>query len=216
MARIKNWTKNNASELWGQWLAMFNDEEEAIITAIWIANRLVKDKAKSTKRKFYSIKDAWIKKHQNDLTSGRIAREESLPCRLCEGTGTLEFNLTCSHCYGSGEHEGYYENDTCHTCDGEGYFPAGDCPKCQGTGKYKTWNLYEHRFDLNGNPYCFHSYAEPDKLDDEPGADCEEYGGRFGEEELNEMALPMSGLLKLLTYIAAAKWKLQLYDGRYE
>ena len=41
------------------------------------------------------------------------------------------------------------------------------------------------------------------------------FGGRFEGAELKSLALPMSGLLKVLRYVAAALWKMQCYDGRY-
>jgi len=224
MARLKNWTKITKELLWEKWLENFTNEEEAIVTAVWIGNRLVKEKAKSTRRKFYSLKDEWIKRHQNYLTEGRIAREESLQCRLCDGAGKLEEDVICWHCFGSGEHDSYYDPyeednyyfDECNTCNGLGHFPKGECPKCNGTGKYRAWNLYEHRFDLDGQKYCFHSYTRPSKLSDEPGADCEEYGGRFTQEELDDLALPMSGILKILDHVARSRWDMYFDTDTYK
>ncbi len=80
MSRMKNWTKLTNEELWVQWRAMFNNDEEAIVTAIWISNRLVKDKEKSTRKKFYSLKDEWIAQHQGRLIIGKVVRDESRTC----------------------------------------------------------------------------------------------------------------------------------------
>jgi len=186
MARIKGWTTRTDEDLFHQFVRNFINEEEAIAHAIWMGNRLVKERAKSTKKKFYSLKDEWLNRHEDCLIEGRIAREEGKTCWDCGGTGTIDEDNQCS--------------------------------SCQGTGKYRTWNLYEHRLEVAGQRYTFHSYVRPKHLSDEPGADCEEYGGRFSEEELGELALPMSGILKILGYVAKVYWGLQFstYSGRYE
>lgn len=208
--RIKLWSRTPAQKLYGQWVSQFDSEEEAIATAIWIANRLVKDKAPSTRRKFYSIKDEWLKRHADDVIEGRIAREEAKPCWTCEGTGEVG-QQECWDCDG-----GYrWNGDECWTCDGLGTV-GPECPKCCGTGVYQSRHLYEHRLVVAGTTYSFHSYIKPPNLSEEPGADLEQYGGRFTDDELKELALPMSGLLKVLT-VAAHNWGLEFdrKTGRY-
>jgi len=200
---------------------MFSNEEEAIVTAIWIANRLVKDKEKSTRRKFYSIKDEWITRHQDRLVIGKVVRDESLVCRECGGSGHSPGG-PCPRCYGTGTEGGsddrYDPEAECSACDGKGRFPPGPCQRCGGTGKYRVSILYEHLFDIDGTHYTFHSYTKPAHLCDDPGADCEIYGGRFSQDQLDEMALPMSGILKILGYVARAQWSMQFdkYSGCYE
>ena len=179
--RIKNWTKFSAKELFEIWVSLFENEREAIDTAVWIGNRLVKDKAKSTRRRFYSIKEEWMLQRRSYLTSGQKVREESLECRSCCGEGKRK----------------EFGDDKA--------FSLIECNRCHGTGKYRTWWLYLHTFNIDGQEYSFHSYVKPHLLSDTPGEDKEDYGGRFTEEELNDLALPMTGLLKILGYVAN-KW----------
>jgi hypothetical protein len=183
MPRIKNWTKLNATALWRAWAAQFNSEVEAEATAIFAANRLVKDKARSTKRRFYSIKDEFIRRHLADLVLGQKVRDEIRECWACDGTGE-DYGCTCQ--------------------------------RCDGTGEYSRRTLYLHRFVIEGSQYAFHSYEAPISLSDEPGEDLESYGGSFSEAELEDLALPMSGLLRMLGYVAVAKWHMQRAGDRYQ
>lgn len=184
MPRIANWTKLKAADLWRSWSAQFDNETEAIATAIFIANRLVKDKAPSTKRRFYSLKDEFIKRNQHSLTMGQAVRDEVRECWDCDGTG----------------------DDWCWD---------GPCEKCGGTGIYSKRTLYLHKFIIGGQAYSFHSYQEPISLSEEKGEDLESYGGKFSESELADLALPMSGLLRMLAYIAVTRWHMKFVKDRY-
>lgn len=177
--RIERWTRLSAGELWLAWRAQFESDDDAIMTAVWIGNRLVKAKALSTRRLFYSIKDAAIVRYGE---GGSRAREEK---------------WICYHCV-------------------EGIDAYGDpCERCGGSGVFKAKWLYLHEFKVAGQVYRLHSYVEPKVLSDEPSADLESYGGSFSDAEQKALALPLSGLLRLLTYVAAAIWKLQVYNGTY-
>jgi hypothetical protein len=178
--RIRRWTRCTTAELWQMWREQFESDDEAIATAVWMANRLVKEAAKSTKIKFYSIKDAFIQRYGQ---AGQLAREEVRPCHACDNSGVL------------------WDGATCYRCD--------------GTGIYMTRRLYLHTFEVAGTKYRLHSYVEPKTLLDEMAADEAQYGSRFSDEEWSALALPMSGLLRILSYVAAAKWKKQLVGGRY-
>lgn len=177
--RIPDWSKASAEELWRMWRVQFASDDSAIAVAVWSANRLVKDKARSTKRTFYSIKDAFIDRYGSE---GRRVREEKQRCFRC--------------------HEGV-------TDDGD------ICDHCDGYGVYRSRWLYLHEFTVAGVPYKLHSYVEPKVLLLEPAEDAEHFGTSFTEAEQSSLALPMTGLLKLLTYVAAALWKLHCYDGVY-
>jgi hypothetical protein len=167
--RISNWTKMTSPELWEAWKALFQSRAEAEATAIWIANRLVKAHARSTRRVFYEVKDSFIREYQDHLTEGRRVRVERRECRDCLGSGD-----------------------------------DGLCERCDGTGIYSERTLYVHYFNISGQLYSFHSYYKPVRLSAEPGEDKEEYGGRFSESEQKDLLLPMSGLLRMLRYVAAA------------
>jgi hypothetical protein len=99
--RIKGWTKLTSQELWESWKALFKDEAEAEVTAIWIANRLVKDRARSTRRRFYEVKDGFIRAYQDCLTEGRCTRVERRYCRACGGSGDEDLG-GCEACDGTG------------------------------------------------------------------------------------------------------------------
>jgi len=184
--RIKGWTKLNSKDLWEVWKVSFQCDDDAIAHAIWIGNRLVRDKARSSKHKFYSLKNAWLEENKNFLIDGRIARDESKFCWTCDGTGFLDEKEELK------------------------------CEDCCGTGLFRITHLYEHILEINGQRYSFHSYQEPDILSDEPGADCEKYGGDFSEEELDQLALPFSGILRILDYIAHEKWEMYFDTFLYE
>jgi hypothetical protein len=96
--RIKNWTKLPSPDLWLAWKALFRDESEAEATAIWIANRLVKNRSRSVRRRFYEVKDGFISAYQNCLTEGRCTRVERRDCRDCGGSGDDD----CERCDGTG------------------------------------------------------------------------------------------------------------------
>jgi hypothetical protein len=168
--RIANWTKLKSPELWQAWRLLFDSTTEAEVTAIWMANRLVKDMARSTKRALYEVKDMWIRGAQGWLVEGRIARVERRDCRDCGGSGD-----------------------------------DGECERCDGTGIWSQRTLYCHYFSVDGRRYSFHSYQTPASISTEPGEDKEEYGGRFSASELTELALPMSGLLRMLRWHALAE-----------
>lgn len=98
-SRIPNWTSRTAQELWTLWREQFESDDEAIATAVWMANRMFKPAAKSTKRKFYSIKDAFISRYSIE---GRVACEEVKVYPDCNGAGKDEFDNYCERCDGSG------------------------------------------------------------------------------------------------------------------
>jgi len=211
MSRIKNWTKMKAAELWSTWRVQFENEDEAILTAIWIGNRLVKDKAKSTRRKFYSIKDEFITRNQAHLIDGRKVREEYDECWDCRGTGHVYEVLNRNLSEEQETQVYYWSRDMCEGDPPEGVrVKRQRCAKCGGTGKYRPRWLYSHTFSFDGRVYRFHSYQKPVKLSDEPGEDLEQYGGKFTEAELADLSLPMTGILRALSYVAAAIWGLTL------
>lgn len=179
--RIPSWYKMSAELLWLAWRDQFGSEDEAIATAVWMANRLAKDKARSSKKTFYSIKDAFIERYGS---TGKRARREVQKCWGCE-EGVTEWGEVCE--------------------------------RCDGTGEYRARWLYVHEFIVAGQRYSLHSYAEPKILLDEPagGGETETFGSRFTENELRALALPFSGLLKMLTYVAAVLWGMQRDNGAY-
>lgn len=197
------------NKLWHEWRGQFDTDQEAIATAIWIGNRLVKDRAKTTKRKFYSLKDAWIERHQDDLLEGRRVREEGLKCNRCAGTGKEIGGRDGANYWALQDWASLPPEETPDLADlPDGWYVVGDCLKCNGTGKYRSWWLYLHIFEIEGQRYSFHSYVKPSQLSDEPGEDRETYGGRFSEAELEELALPITGLLKVLDHVAHERWGL--------
>ena len=96
--RIKNWTKLSSPDLWQAWKLLFRDEAEAEATAIFIANRLVKGRSRSIRKRFYEVKDGFICAYQDCLTEGRCVRVETRSCRDCGGSGDDD----CERCDGTG------------------------------------------------------------------------------------------------------------------
>ena len=98
LGRIAGWTRSDTPTLWLQWRSQFDSDDEAIATAVWMGNRLVKDKAKGTRATFYSLKDAFIDRYGCE---GRRAREEVRTCRRCDGSGDDGWGY-CDRCEGTG------------------------------------------------------------------------------------------------------------------
>lgn len=175
--RISGWTGLSTNHLWDVWRADFESDDAAIATAVWQANKMVKSAARLTRRKFYSIKDEFIRRY------GRIGQQARL------------------------------DQYDCFRCEGEGW-----CDYCEGTGVYREAWLYLHEFEVAGQTYRLHSYVEPKTLvgsiDGLPHQGA--YGAQFTDEEIANLPLPLSGLVKMLSYVAAAMWTMQLLDGRYE
>ena len=93
-----------------------------------------------------------------------------------------------------------HEVAECFGCYGDG------CERCGWTGNHRERWLYVHRFTIAGKPYCFHSYVEPATLVSGLAADDESFGTQLTDEELAELPLPLSGLIRMLRYVAAVVW----------
>ena len=71
---------------------------------------------------------------------------------------------------------------------------------------YTVW-IYEHEMWVAGSYYRMHSTVAPKVLLDKNGAGHTYEAGVFlGDDLLAALTLPMSGYLKLLSYIATSKW----------
>ncbi len=95
--RLVRWVRWSSKELWERWRAQFESDDEAIITAIWSGNRLVKDADGVSQRMFYSIKEACIEKYGNE---GWHERDDKFRCRDCRGG--MRYGALCAVCGGEG------------------------------------------------------------------------------------------------------------------
>lgn len=192
--RIKNWTKLSPGALCSKFSSAFPSEEEAVVAAIFACNRLIKkSRSRSTKADFYSIKGLFLKNigsREDIFVAGYKVRDEYTFCRRCDGTGKYIYP------------EDEFEEEE----------QMGICPDCNGTGRYHTGTLYLWKLNIQGQPYSFHSYIEPEKLEKEKGEDQEVFGDQFTEEEKQVLQLPMSGLFKILKYYATIKWNWWWYE----
>lgn len=178
MSRIHHWSKMSSPELWHAWRALHTSDELAIAAAVFTGNRLVKNNpCRNTRRRFYEVKDYWIRDHQEKLTRGRIARVETRPCWNCDGSGM-------AYDYGFGGED--------------------QCDRCEGTGIYSERNLYLHEFLIETMPFKFHSYTAPKRLEEERAEDCSNYGTPFTVEEEKALPLPLSGVLQMLRFVTFA------------
>lgn len=109
------------------------------------------------------------------------------------------------------------ESKPCFRCGGTGWYDEHneECGRCKGTGQYLCRTLYLYEFVVEGQRYSFHSYATPKIVLTEHAPDLPSYGQMFAQNELDLLPLPMSGILRLLTYVAAAIWKMQLNGDSY-
>lgn len=77
------------------------------------------------------------------------------------------------------------ETRTCWDCDGTGKrYYGDDCWKCDGTGIYSSRTLYEHRFDIEGTTFTFHSYVKPKTVAEEQAENRRVFGRPFKKDEL--------------------------------
>jgi hypothetical protein len=190
--RIQNWTRKTSAELWTEWRASFASLPQAEVEAIWLANRLVKDKDHSSKSAFYEVKDLFLRYAQPWLTEGQMVRVEKKECFACGGTGNDTSFMV------EGEDDGFEEGM------GAGSWEDLSCERCYGTGIWSMRTLYLHKFAIEGRRFSFHSYVAPARVSEIPGEDKAEYGGKFSEQELLDLPLPFSGLFRLLRYHAFA------------
>lgn len=99
IGRLKSWTKLSAEALWSAWRSDFESDDDAIAHAVWCANRLCKTKSRSSKRRFYSIKDEFIRRYASE---GIAIKQEVRYCRVCGGIDTSRLAARCYACGGSG------------------------------------------------------------------------------------------------------------------
>lgn len=90
------------------------------------------------------------------------------------------------------------EHRPCWRCNRTGRIKGQTCFRCGGDGEYDRV-LYGHRFRLSGRDYDIFSHIRPGVVGEKPAepAECESDAS-------------VSALLKLLSYVAAAIWKLNL------
>ncbi len=90
------------------------------------------------------------------------------------------------------------ETRACWGCDGDGCDRWGEhCDRCYGSGIYSSNTLYEHRFQVQGKDYCFHSYVKPTIISEEKGVDKQGYGYRFAHLPIHRL----EDYLKMADYL---------------
>jgi len=211
--RIKNWSNMSSETLFGAWCSQFTEEEDAVAHAIWVANRLAKGKAATSRKVFYSLKDHWLSIHQDCLVDGRISRTETAECWKCCGTGRVSASTNLWR---------YRDEDDWDDCDPDEDFQDDedncddhdmDCIRCGGSGIFRSWQLFEHHLVIAGQRYCFHSYLRPSIVSETPGANCESYGDSFSPDEIGNLSLPFSGMVRVIGFVARDRWRL-VFDKR--
>lgn len=99
----------------------------------------------------------------------------------------------------------------CWNCEGSGIEPGHvrkTCEKCGGSKEYKTYPVYIHRLNISGKEMILQSRVEPI------------HEGEAGEKEEwfeadKPPLLPFGGILRVMSYVAVAKWGLLFVSGRY-
>lgn len=150
-----NRSKLTVDELEKRWMLRYGKGQLLLAHTLRIANKLQKVWKHPD---VYSFKDRWITNHQSYLLDGRVTRVENRMCWDCDGTGTD------SDCYGE--------------------FDDVECETCNGTGVWSARTLYEHRFEIEGRQFVFHSYIRPRVVSDELGTNAPVYGRPFDKAEL--------------------------------
>lgn len=99
------------------------------------------------------------------------------------------------------------EQKICFRCDGNG------CERCGYSGIFEERWLYEHEFAIGDQFYQFHGYTPPKSILPEMGQVA--FGAKFGDEDIKELALPFSGLVRMLGYVAVVVMGLTFNGRRY-
>jgi len=86
-------------QVWQEWCERHGSEAIVLAEAIRLANRLQKVNRRA---EFYPLKDEWIRRNQNRLLEGRIARLEERVCWDCNGDGESRWGEECFKCGGTG------------------------------------------------------------------------------------------------------------------
>lgn len=144
-----------------------------------------------------------------------IARAMWITNRLIKGSGcrytAIKFYSIKDHYLSLQESVGQrvrLEEKICFRCNG------GGCERCGYEGVYQSRWLYTHEFFIAGQRYSFHSHVCPKVLLDEM-AENVQFGTKFSDEEIGQLALPMTGMVKVLCYVAAVVWGLDWNGRRY-
>lgn len=90
---------STVGRVWQEWYERHGSEAVVLAEALRLANRLQKVKSRAG---FYPLKDEWIKRNQNRLLEGRIARLEERVCWDCNGGGESRWGEDCFKCGGTG------------------------------------------------------------------------------------------------------------------
>lgn len=98
----------------------------------------------------------------------------------------------------------------CWHCEGSGVEPGRirkACEKCLGSKEYKTYPIYLHKLQICGKEFTVQSRIEP--------LVTGEVGGEWFEADRPPL-LPFGGILRIMSYVAVAKWNLVFVSGRYK
>lgn len=170
------WYRLDTVGLYKLWLGQYPSEGVAIAHAIWFGNITTRDKAQSTRFKYESIRDRWVKDYTQ---GGRSLGLEPVPCYLCRGTGWT---------FGDNR-----KPVQCAVCD---------------KGVYEHRLLYMHLCVVEGYSMYIKSYTKPQR--EERGLPEWE-----GFDVDGPSILPMTALMRMLSYVAVVKLDMLFIKGRY-
>ena len=172
---IGKWYLKETTDLYTLWVSLYPSEEVAIAHAVWFANITTYGRARSSRSKFESVRDEWIKSR---TAGGMFAGTVPVPCYRCRGTG-------------------YVANDKKKPVE---------CPDCDG-GVFEIKPVYLHRVVIEGLVMTLRSFTKPEV---ELALDVYE-----GFDVTGPSQLPMTGLLRILSYYAVAVLGMRWVKGRY-
>lgn len=179
------WYRLSAKPLYELWVSLYPSQEEAIAHMLWFANVLTRDKAYSSRMKYESVRDEWL---QTRSVGGKFLHLNPISCYKCKGKGfALEIRET-----GRSKKKKLTKID-CTQCD---------------NGVHGMQSIYLHKVQVGRLDMLVQSSVKPTLiLHDLP--DYEDF------DISNPSRLPMSALLRILSYHAVGELGMYWSKGRY-
>jgi hypothetical protein len=181
------WYRLTAKPLFELWLTIYPSYEEAVGHMIWFANIMTRDKAYSSRTKFESVRDEWLRTRS---IGGRFLKLNPTPCYKCKGKG---YSISITPAGTGRSKKTKLGKVACTACD---------------NGVHGVKSIYLHKVPVGGVDMLIESPVKPGSvLDNLP--EYEEF------DVSSPSLLPMSALLRITSYYAVGELGMYFMKGQY-